>query len=342
MKTTRQVEKVFLKKHGAPNVLESKTFELVPNSDNGLLIEIWLLGIGFADIMAQRGGYALAPKLPFSPGYDFVGRIIDAYDSPKHKNGDMVCGMLPTLGTYADILEVKEEYLVKMPKDVSVLKTAAAILNYLTAYCIIEKKANSKKNDTVFIQGASGGVGLALSQIGAMKGLKMYGTASQSKFNLLKSNNVIPIDYKSDNFVKIILTNHPKGIDASFDARGGKDLKNAGKVISSGGTVVTYGFSGSGFGGNKEMFKGLWQLIKIMFSPNGKKVKTCGMPHEIKKDTTWYRAKLETILELIKKGKLNPQIDSVFDLNNAIAAHERFEKGNLNGKIILKTKYYND
>lgn len=292
--------------------------------------------------MAQRGGYALAPKLPFSPGYDLVGRIVEVYDSSKFKKGDMVCAMLPTLGTYADILEVKEEYLVKMPKDVSVLKAAAAILNYLTAYCILEKKANSQKNDTVFIQGASGGVGMALSQIGAMKGLKMYGTSSKSKFDLLKSNGVIPIDYRNNDFVEKIRTNHPNGIDASFDARGGKDLQNAGKIIRNGGTAVAYGFSGNGFGGNKEMMKGLWQLVKLILSPNGKKVKTCAIPNEVKNDTNWYRKKLETILELIKEGKLNPQIDSVFDLKNASAAHKKFEKGNLKGKIILKTKYYTD
>lgn len=338
----KKVERIILKQNGKPDVLQNEVIELIPNKNNGLLIEVWAIGIGFADIMAQRGGYALAPKLPFSPGYDFVGKIIDPYNSVSFNKGDMVCAMLPTMGTYRDIIEVKEDFLIKLPKGISIIKTAAAILNYLTAYCILEEKVKVKEGNTVFIQGASGGVGIALAQIGKLKKLNMFGTASKSKHRFLKEMGVIPIDYRNEDFVKIIKNKYPKGINAVFDARGGIDLRNASKVVKKGGTVVTYGFSGNGFGGNKEMIKGLWELMKLMIIPNGKRIKICGTPNEIKKKSIWYKKKLTEIVDLINNGSLNPLIDSIFPLKEAGLAHAKFEEGNLKGKIILITKYYVD
>jgi NADPH:quinone reductase-like Zn-dependent oxidoreductase len=116
--------------------------------------------------MAQRGGYPLAPKLPFSPGYDFVGKIIDPCNSVSFNKGDMVCAMLPTMGTY------RERYI------------------------------EVKEGGVVFIQGASGGVGISLSEIGKLKKLNMFGTASKAKHGFLKETGVIPINYQEDDFVK--------------------------------------------------------------------------------------------------------------------------------------------
>lgn len=342
MDSKREFKKVVIRQNGTPDVLEIKSETLSRDINKGLLIEVWAFGVGWADIMAQRGGYALAPKKPFTPGYDFIGKIIDNCCSNQFQTGDMVAALLPQMGTYSELLEVDEKYLVKLPNKTPIDKAAASLLNYLTAYCIIEQKASIKDNDSVYIQGASGGVGIALSQIGKLKSLKMFGTTSKNKAELIKNYGVIPIDYKSENLVEIIRKSHAKGVDVAFDARGGKSLSDCIKVIKNGGVVVSYGFSGDNYGGNKDMLKGIMIILKNLFSSNGKQIKLCGTPSEIEKNTDWYKTTLTKIFKQINSGEINPLIHEIIPFYEIVKAHKLMEKGKLVGKIIVKTKYYKE
>lgn len=330
-------QKVVVTEFGAPEVLKLEEEKVEVNLNKGVLVDILAVGVGFADIMAQRGGYFLAPKRPFSPGYDFVGRIAKNSQSGKFKQGELVAAMLPTMCTYQEKLFVEEKYLVKMPEKIEIIDAAAAVLNYLTAYCILEEKAKVKNGDTVLIHGASGGVGTALAQIGKLKNLKMYGTASKAKHQILEGLGVGPIDYKTEDFVQIIRKKEPKGIDAAFDAMGAKNIKRTAKIIRKGGSLVSYGFSGSTYGGYGELFKGLIQFLKIKLLPNGIKMEACGTPSEVKKNPEWYRKTLAKILIQINEGKLSPVIDSVYPLSEVQKAHELIESGRAKGKVVLTT-----
>lgn len=335
-----KTQKVVISEFGSPEVLELKNEEVELNPKNGLLIEVMAVGVGFADIMAQRGGYFLAPKRPFSPGYDLVGKVANLNGSSKFKEGDIVAAMLPTMCTYQDKLQVLENYLVKLPENLSVLDAAAAILNYLTAYCILEEKAKVKQGDTVLIHGVSGGVGTALAQIGKLKNLKMYGTASKAKHHLAEAYGVIPIDYRTDNFVDVLKRVEPDGMNAAFDAMGAENIKKTAKIMAQKGTIVSYGFAGSAYGGYGELFKGLWQFFKLKLAPNGIKMEACGTPSGIKKNPEWYQGTLAKILQQVKDGLLQPLIDSTFSLEEVAKAHELMESGKAKGKIVLTTKHY--
>ncbi len=340
MKTTKTFNKVVVSKNGTPDVLEIKKESIVAEKKNGLLIEVWAFGIGWADVMAQRGGYALAPKKPFTPGYDFVGRVIESYDSTHFEAGDRVAALLPRMGTYSEILEVDEKYLVKIPATVDIEKVAAAILNYTTAYCIIGQKAKVTTGDSVYIQGVSGGVGLALAQIGQSTGLKMYGTTSASKTPLVAGYGVNAIDYETERMEKVILQEHPHGIDAAFDARGGNSLSNCLKVVKKGGVVVSYGFAGDNYGGNREMLRGLGIAFKNFCTPTGKSIKFCATPSEVEKKNAWYKETLRKIFEQIDSGEISPLIGDIVPFQEITKAHKRMESGKLAGKIIVKTKYF--
>ncbi len=337
---TFNTEQVIVSEFGGPEILKLIDNTIEATAEKGLLVEVWAVGVGYADIMAQRGGYFLAPKRPFSPGYDLIGRVVESYGSKKFKPGDTVAAMLPTMCTYQDKLQVEEKYLVKLPDNIKAIDAAASILNYLTACCILEQKARVKEGDTVLIHGVSGGVGMALAQIGQLKKLKMYGTCSATKFYLAEKYGVIPINYKNEAFEAIIKKKHPLGIDAAFDAMGAENLKRTAKVVKRGGTIVSYGFSGSNYGGYAELFKGLFQFLKIKLLPNGIKMQACGTPAEVKKNPEWYRDSLTKILHQIADGNLQPIIDSTFSLSEVSKAHALMESGKAKGKIVLTTKYF--
>lgn len=331
------VEKISIREFGAPEVLQFEKEPLKADPQKGLLIETLVIGSGYVDVMAQRGGYFLAPKRPFSLGYECIGRVVEAHGSDQFSEGDLVAALLPQLGAYRTLLEIPEARLVKLPPEIDLLKSAAAILNYLTGYCILERKARVKVGDSVLIHGASGGVGSALAQIGRIKRLKMYGTASSEKHDLLRELGVDPIDYRQEDFVEILQKRHPQGIDSAFDAIGGKNLRRSVRVVKRGGVVVSYGLSGDNYGGYREMIKGIFHLIGLNVLPNGKRVVTCGTPGESVHYPDWYRQTLSRIFQEIKNGELDPVIDRVFPFAAARKAHEYLESGQVQGKILLTT-----
>jgi NADPH:quinone reductase-like Zn-dependent oxidoreductase len=84
-----------------------------------------------------------------------------------------------------------------------------------------------KPGSRILVLGASGAVGTALLQIGALQGLEMYGTMSASYRDFISGLGATLIDYQKDDFVERIEKLSPKGVDAVFDAIGGSNFKRS-------------------------------------------------------------------------------------------------------------------
>jgi NADPH:quinone reductase-like Zn-dependent oxidoreductase len=74
-------------------------------------------------------------------------------------------------------------------------------LNYVTAQQMIHRMAQLQSGQSVLIHGAAGEVGTAALELGKLAGLRMFGTASRGKHDLVSALGGIPIDYKTDDFV---------------------------------------------------------------------------------------------------------------------------------------------
>jgi NADPH:quinone reductase-like Zn-dependent oxidoreductase len=209
------------------------------------------------------------------------------------------------------------------------------ILNYLTAHCMLHRKAMIREGETVLIHGAAGGVGTALLQLGGLLKLKMYGTASAGKHATVRQFGGIPIDYRNEDFVKIILAETSGGADAAFDPFGGSNLRRSYRAVRRGGRVVSYGFAGENFGGLLPMIAGVLQIGLLNIWPGGKRVRLCATPGEVQKDNAWYRATLSELLEMLSAGKIHPVIGARIPLIEARRAHELVEKGGVVGKVVL-------
>lgn len=74
---------------------------------------------------------------------------------------------------------------------------------------------------SIIVHGAGGAVGTAFLQLGNLFGLEMFGTASKSKHKTVQALGAVPIDYRSEDFVEVIRSLKPEGVDAAFDPIGG-------------------------------------------------------------------------------------------------------------------------
>lgn len=293
-------------------------------------------GIGFADVMAAHGGYPLAPRGAFTPGYDLAGRVEEVgADVTGLEEGQLVVGLNPRFGCQADSVCMKADLLVPITEGTDPAQAVAVVLNYLTAHCILHRKAKLTGGETVLVHAAAGGVGTALLQLGRHLNLTMYGTASRAKHDVVHELGGIPIDYRSEDFVDVIRRDHPHGIDAAFDPFGGENLRRSYEVVRRGGRVVSYGFAGDSFGGRAEMIKGLLRMAWLNARPGGRRVSLCATPGEVQKDNAWYRETLSELVRMLEAGEVQPVIGARVPLAEAAEGYRRVAEGSVTGKVVL-------
>ena len=189
---------------GGPEVLQIVENELHPPGAGKVLIKILAAPVCGPDVTARYGQSPFCPKPPFSPGYAFIG-VVEAV-GPGVKDisiGDRVAG-LTAYGSYAEYIEWDANKLISISESLDPADAVPLILNYIVAYHVIHRWAKVKTGDKVLIIGASGGVGTAFLQLGALAGLKMYGLASPSKHSVLAEYGATPIDYHHQDFVEVI------------------------------------------------------------------------------------------------------------------------------------------
>jgi NADPH2:quinone reductase len=332
---------VEITKVGAPDVLQIVEKDRPTPAPDQALIKVLYCGVGFTDAIMRSGYYPHAPKkmMPFVPGYEIVGIIETCGSDVKgFKVGDKICALTITRG-YAEYALLKNDELIKVPDGLDDAQTVALILNYSTAYQMLHRTAHVKAGQTVFFTGASGGVGNALLELGKLAGLTMYGLCSTNKKESVQKRGGTPIDYKKEDFVKVLKSQFPQGIDAAFDALGGKYLSQCADVVSKNGCLVSYGMT-SVVSNGKTDFIGLIQsmggLKWLQWRRGKEKVPFYGITDLYLENKQPLKDDLAALFQLLSAGKIKPEIGHIFPLTEAKAANELLENGKANGKIILK------
>jgi NADPH:quinone reductase-like Zn-dependent oxidoreductase len=340
MKNTR----VLITARGGPEVLKVIE-EAVPEPRPGeVRLKVLVTGVAFADVLMRYGMYPNTPPLPFSPGYDVVGIVDKVGEGVKEfVPGDTVTA-LTMFGGYSRYLCVPALELTRVPSDVDPAEAVSLVLNYVTAQQMIHRIALLQRGQSVLIHGAAGGVGTAGLELGQLAGLKMFGTASRSKHDLITALGGIPIDYKSDDFVtRVLQLTGGKGVDAVFDAvgrsnwwRSYKTLRSGGK--EPGGKLVGFGMSSVIQEGKPSKLRGLasFALMGLLgILPDGKSARWYSITTEKQRHPEWFREDLAHLLELLRDKKIHPAVSERLPLREAQRAHELIEHARVMGKIVL-------
>jgi NADPH:quinone reductase-like Zn-dependent oxidoreductase len=331
-------KKVIITEFGSPDVLRMVEEPSLPEPKEGeVRIKVITAGAAFTDTMIRKGKYPdVKDKPPFSPGYDLVGTI-DALGSgvAEYKKGQMVAD-LTVIGSYSEYICLPADRLTTVPDGVDPVEAVSLILSYVTAYQMLHRVAKIRGKQSILVHGAGGAVGTAMLQLGKSLGLKIYGTASKSKHNLVSKLGAIPIDYKIENWPDQILQHNGSGLDAVFDPIGGESYKKSFRILKNGGILVGYGFYNavSGKGGSiliDFLRIKLWNLL-----PNGKSSSFFSIGDLRKRNPEWFKEDLAALFKLLLEGKIKPVVGKCLPLSDARLAHELIEKAEVQGKLVLK------
>ncbi|MFZ1825744.1 MAG: medium chain dehydrogenase/reductase family protein [Chitinophagales bacterium] len=330
--------RIIISKFGGPEVLQKVTENELPKPQkNQVRIKVLTTSASFTDTLIRRGIYPnVKEKPPFSPGYDLVGIVDELGEGVNNLAVGQKVADLTVIGAYTEYICLDANSVVPVPENLDNGETVSLILSYLTAYQMLHRSAKIKNGQTVLIHAAAGAVGTALIQLGKLMNLKMYGTASKSKHDFIEKMGAIPIDYKNQDFAKIINKKEPNGIDAVFDPMGGDYFPRSLGVLKKKGTLVGFGFqnSASGNGGNMilDFLKiQLWNLLPTKPSANFYLITSMR-----KKHPKWFQEDLSTLFKLLSDKKIKPEIGKIMTLDQAVEAHKLVENAEIEGKIILK------
>lgn len=333
--------RVRVHRFGGPEALTVQSAPLEPPAPGQVRIRVLAAGVGLTDVMARDGDYVLQRRLPFTPGYEAVGVVDRAGTGARPAGGPppgtLVAVALTHMGAYGEYLTVPGHLAVPLPAGLDPVTAAAIPLDYLTALSVLDSHARVRPGQTVLVHGASGGVGQALSQLGALRGLRMIGTASAAGSRaILEGNGVEFVDYRAEDFEAAVRRRAPDGVDAVFDHIGGAYVAKNLRLLRRGGVLVNYAFAGRPGHMVGDTVRGAARLTLSGLSP-ARRTALCTLPRQIRRDPAWYRHGLDTLLELARDGRIRPRVAAVLPLTSAGEAHRLLASRTAPGKIVLVT-----
>jgi len=172
---------------GGPEAMRIEDIAPPPPARGEVLVRNHAIGVNFIDTYFRSGAYPV-PSLPFTPGNEGAGEVVDIGKGVKNfKLGDRVA-YAATLGAYAGERLIAADRLVKLPKSISFETAAAMMLKGLTAQYLLRRTFRVKAGDTILVHAAAGGVGLILCQWAKALGATVIGTVgSPEKAKLAKT-----------------------------------------------------------------------------------------------------------------------------------------------------------
>jgi NADPH2:quinone reductase len=339
--------RIIVTNYGGPDALRVVEEECPEPKYGEVRVRVLAAGVSLPDLMAREGVHPETPRVPFTPGWDLVGMVDRLGEGISRFEPGQIVAALPISGAYAEFVCLPQRELVPVPSGLDAAEAVSLVLNYVTAYQMLNRSAKVKPGQRVLIHGAAGGVGSALLQLGRLAGLELYGTCSSRGSSAVSDLGGIPIDYRDLDFVKEIHRLTREGVDVIFDGIGGTHIWRSRKALRSGGKVVAYGLTSLLHGGRlaagrpagRRRFRGIaifgLYIAGGWLLPGRKRVVPYSIQWLKRLRPAWFRQDLIALFDLLQQDKIKPLIAQRFPLAEARHAQELLGKGGVAGKIVL-------
>ncbi len=332
--------RVVVSRHGGPEVLTLIEDDLPVPAAAQARVKVSAAGVSAYDLMFRRSGRLPGtPKVPFTPGVDVVG-VVDAVGSDVDLEvGQPVAGWTIRdggVGGYAEYVCLPAVDLVPAPAGVDPAEAVCMVVNFLTAHAMMHRVAEVRPGERALVQGAAGGVGSALVQLGGLAGLEQYGTASTGNQAVVAGLGATPLDYRTEDVVARVHELTGDGVDVVFDpVGGGRQLWRSYRTLRSGGRLVWFGMAATREQGLRVIPSTLAVRAVLAALPDGK---SAPLPPDLGKlGDEWYRRTLGELLERLAARDIEPLVAARVPLAQASEAHALLERGGHAGKVVLVT-----
>jgi NADPH:quinone reductase-like Zn-dependent oxidoreductase len=358
----RTMKRVVVDHYGGPEVLRVVEDDVPQPGPGEVRVRVLAAGVSFTDSQLRAGTYLGVPKPPFTPGYELVGVVEEVGPGcSRLRVGDRI-GALTVWGADAERVCVPEANAVEVPEDLDAAEVVSLVFTYMTAYQLLHRTAKVTRHETVLVHGAAGRVGTSVLELGAVAGLRMYGTCSARDRAAVERLGAVAIDYQHEDFLARVRALPGKGMDVVLDGLGGKTSLRSFRALRPGGRLVVYGHYATLAHGRKsrrawiEWYAAtatvaLWGLLSPRRRVSAYRIqKLRGNRHQVlpvgsraralpvgggPRDPEWFREDFRALLELLREGKIHPVVAERLPLSDARRAHELLESSAATGKLVL-------
>lgn len=296
-----------------------------------ILIRVAYAGVNRADLFQREGSYPPPEDASPLPGLEVSGVIVAIGEKVSEwKVGDKVCALL-TGGGYAEYATAHEGHALPIPDGWSMAEAAALPEAIFTVWMSVIKEGELKHGENFLVHGAASGIGMMSIFVAKFFGAKIFATARSDKkcAVCLEWGADVAINTTQKNFADEILQKTRKtGVNMLLDMVGENYLADNFRVLAQGGRMVSIAFlSGAKIhdvSAAPLLLKRLtWKGITLRARSDEEKI-------------SYAREIRNTLWQPLCSKFIRVHIDKVFEMRDAIRAHEHVDK-NLNvGKIIIR------
>ncbi|MDZ7700980.1 MAG: zinc-binding dehydrogenase [Halobacteriales archaeon] len=303
-------------------------------ADGEAIVQVEACSLNHSDRWTLRGARF---DEPYVSGADLAGVVESAPDDAAVSTGDRVvlcpnltCGTCAHCregpenlceeyaiyyGGFAERAAVPADRLVPIPDGVSFVEAAALPIAYMTARHML-RRGRFEPADTVFIPGATGGVGIAGAQLALGQGARVVGTTrSASKADRLRALGVdVIVSDEPDELEEAVAD---LGADVALNHLGGAFTAVCMAGVKRGGRVVVCGRT-AGDRSTVDVSDLFWQHKRLIGSSMGT------------------QRDLERLVALVDAGHLEPVVDTEYPLEETPAAFEAMADRTLFGKAVIR------
>lgn len=292
-------------------------------------IAVHAAGVNFADTLIVSGRYQHKPDLPFTPGMEAAGEVIEVGEGvTRVRAGDRVVAATRH-GAYAEELVADAEHLVTIPGSMDFATAAAFPIGYGTAHLALTHRTQLRPGEVLLVLGAAGGVGLGAVEVGKALGATVIACASSDeKLAVAQSRGADHLINYATEDIRDRVKALTGGSDAVFDPVGGAASQQALRTLNYEGRLITLGFASGAipeFAANYLLVKNI-SVIGYSFST-----------YRYERPEVM-RGTLDELCRWHKEGRLRPLVGRTFPLEETRAALETLRDRQAIGKVVVRVR----
>ncbi len=324
---------VWIKEFGGAENLEIREVEDPPRaSGKEVLVRVKASALNRADLLQRKGFYPAPSGFPERIlGLEFAGEVAETGEKVTNFKAGMRVFGITAGGAQAEFLLTDESLLARIPENLTFTQAAAIPEAFITAQDAVFTQGDLKENETLLVHAVGSGVGLAALQLAKARGIKVFGTSRTAdkleecrKFGLDEGI----LTNEKTNFADIVKEkNGGKGVDVILDLVGAAYFQSNLESLNLKGRLILVGLTA---GAKAEFNLGIALTKRLKIIGTVLRSRSGGEKAEAT------RRFAEEVVPLFESGKLKPNIDRIFKIEEIRAAHEYLESNASFGKVVLE------
>ncbi len=234
------------RKYGGIEGLTHEVLEPPPLRPGTVRVAVEAAGVSFANTVVIAGKHQNTPTLPFVPGTELSGTVIEIADDAKGlRVGERVIASVPS-GAFATEIVADPFDLYPIPANLDAFEAVALPTLYGTTLAALRWRARLAPGQVLLVHGAAGGVGLAAVDLGRALGARVIAVAgSDAKLSACAQYGAWQlIDHRTEDVrARVLEATGGRGADVVYDPVGGKAFETSLRCTAPEGTILVIGFA---------------------------------------------------------------------------------------------------